>query len=160
MLKKATSNVLALLPCSRTKSTLRASKGLRPCWIDPSERLRACFFEHPLPLTMRGSSGALIRYWSAIFHRPNLETAFGRKKDAQDIGAHGLIKIVVVTLVVMSHFCILPGAIRACMDFCEPTAVSRFNLGILICFGFRYSSFGFTLKKYDMDHINFSRPTI
>ncbi len=38
MLKKAASGVLALLPCSRTMSTLRASKGLRPCWTD--------FFEH------------------------------------------------------------------------------------------------------------------
>jgi len=34
MLKKAASGVLALLPCSRTESTLRASKGLRPCWTD------------------------------------------------------------------------------------------------------------------------------
>jgi len=50
MLKKAASGVLAILPCSRTESTLRASKGLRPCWIDPSERLRACFFEHSLQL--------------------------------------------------------------------------------------------------------------
>ena len=33
-------------------STLRASKGLRPCWTD--------FFEHSLPLTMLGSSGAYI----------------------------------------------------------------------------------------------------
>ena len=45
--EKSASGVLALLPCSRTESTLRASKGLRPflrlCsgqdWIDPSERL-------------------------------------------------------------------------------------------------------------------------
>ncbi len=54
MLKKAASSVLALLPCSRTMSTLRASKGLRPCWTD--------FFEHSLPLTMWGSSGACIGY--------------------------------------------------------------------------------------------------
>jgi hypothetical protein len=52
MFKKAASGVLALLPCSRTGSTLRASKGLRPCWTD--------FFEHSLPLTMRSSSGAFI----------------------------------------------------------------------------------------------------
>ena len=82
MLKKAARDVLALLPCSRTMSTLRASKGLRPCWIDPSERLRACFFEHSLPLTMRGSFGAFIGCWSAIFNRPfkefqNQETAVG-----------------------------------------------------------------------------------
>jgi hypothetical protein len=32
MLKKATSGVLAILSCSRTESTLRASKSLRPCW--------------------------------------------------------------------------------------------------------------------------------
>jgi len=30
MLKKAASGVLAILPCSRTKSTLRAPKWLRP----------------------------------------------------------------------------------------------------------------------------------
>lgn len=70
MLKKAASGVLALLPCSRTMSTLRASKGLRPCWIDPSERLRACFFEHSLPLTMWGSSGACIGYWRELFNSP------------------------------------------------------------------------------------------
>jgi hypothetical protein len=44
MLKKAASGVLALLPCSRTESTLRAPKGLRPCWTD--------FFEHS-PQLMR-----------------------------------------------------------------------------------------------------------
>jgi len=38
--------VLGLLACSRTPCTLRAPKALRPCWIDPSERLRACLFEH------------------------------------------------------------------------------------------------------------------
>ena len=62
MLKKAASGVLAILPCSRTMSTLRASKGLRPCWTD--------FFEHSLPLTIRGSSEAFIGYWSKIFNRP------------------------------------------------------------------------------------------
>ena len=40
VLKKATSSVLAILPCSRTESTLRAPKRLRPCWMD--------FFDHPL----------------------------------------------------------------------------------------------------------------
>ncbi len=73
MLKKAASGVLALLPCSRTMSTLRSTKWLRPCWIDPSERLRACFFEHSLPLTMRGSPGAFIGCWSEIFNRPSLQ---------------------------------------------------------------------------------------
>ncbi len=62
MLKKAASGVLAILPCSRTMSTLRASKGLRPCWTD--------FFEHPPPLTIRDSSGAFIGHWSEIFNRP------------------------------------------------------------------------------------------
>ncbi|MEC4681100.1 MAG: hypothetical protein VST67_10435, partial [Nitrospirota bacterium] len=65
MLKKAASGVLAIVPCSRTESTLRASKWLRPCWTD-------CF-EHSLPLTIRGSSGAFIGYWSAIFNRPGME---------------------------------------------------------------------------------------
>ncbi len=63
MLKKAASGVLALLPCSRTMSTLRSSKWLRPCWRN--------FFEHSLPLTMRGSSGACIGCWSEIFNRPS-----------------------------------------------------------------------------------------
>jgi len=42
MLKKAASGVLALLPCSRTGSTLRASKRLQHCWTN--------FFEHSLSL--------------------------------------------------------------------------------------------------------------
>jgi len=33
---------------SRTPCTLRAPKGLWPCWTNPSERLRAGFFEHSL----------------------------------------------------------------------------------------------------------------
>ncbi len=57
----------------------------------------------------------------------NLETAVGRKKAVQEIGVHGEIQKVVVTSVVMRHFCILPGAPRACADFCDPTAVSRLN---------------------------------
>jgi hypothetical protein len=35
------------------------------------------------------------------------------------------IKKFVVTLWVMRHFLILPGAARACVDFCDPTADSR-----------------------------------
>ena len=54
--------------------------------------------------------------------------AVGRKKDVYDIGVHGEIQKVVVTFVVMRHFCILPGAPRACADFCDPTAVSRLDL--------------------------------
>jgi len=60
--------------CANPKSTLRASKGLRPCWTDPSERLRACFFEHSLPLTILGSSRAFIGNWREIFNSPNKET--------------------------------------------------------------------------------------
>ncbi len=41
------------------------------------------------------------------------------------MGVHGEIQKVVVTSVVLRHFCILPGAPRACADFCDPTAVSR-----------------------------------
>jgi hypothetical protein len=37
----------------------------------------------------------------------------------------GEIKKFVLTLWVMRHFLILPGAPRACVDFCDPTAVSR-----------------------------------
>ncbi|MGV6817253.1 MAG: hypothetical protein ACWA44_08310 [Thiotrichales bacterium] len=32
-----------------------------------------------------------------------------------------------VTLLVMSDFSVLPGAPRACTDFCDPTAVFRFS---------------------------------
>jgi len=55
----------------------------------------------------------------------NLETAVGRKKDAQGIGGNREIKKFVVTLWVMRHFLIVRGAPRACADFCDPTAVSR-----------------------------------
>ena len=34
LLKKAASGVLAIVPCSRKTSTLRAQKWLRPCWTD------------------------------------------------------------------------------------------------------------------------------
>ena len=69
MLKKAASGVLAILPCSRTPCTLRASKWLRPGWTS--------FFEHSLPLTMRGLSGAFIGCWSEIFNRPFLDFGTG-----------------------------------------------------------------------------------
>lgn len=53
MLKKFTSGVLALLPCSPTGSTLRALKELQPCWMD--------FFEHfrgqPMRIFILGVSG-------------------------------------------------------------------------------------------------------
>jgi hypothetical protein len=39
LLKKATSGVLAIFPCSRTGSTLCAQNWLRPCWTN--------FFEPP-----------------------------------------------------------------------------------------------------------------
>jgi hypothetical protein len=62
---------------------------------------------------------------SSIKRSLNLETAVGRKTAVQDIGVHGEIQKVVVTFVVMRHFCILLSAPRACVDFCDPTAVSR-----------------------------------
>ena len=62
MLKKAASGVLALLPCSRTESTLRASKWLRPCWTD--------FFEHSLPLVRAGLPEASMGLEPEIFNRP------------------------------------------------------------------------------------------
>jgi hypothetical protein len=61
MLKKATSGVLALLPCSRTGCTLRASKGLRPCWAD--------FFEHSRRLLISNSSRLRMRPVGEIFNR-------------------------------------------------------------------------------------------
>ncbi len=58
----------------------------------------------------------------------NLETAVGREKEEPGI---------VVCMVksknswspwFMRHFCIVRGAPRACVDFCDQTAVSRFKL--------------------------------
>jgi len=45
MMKKTASGVLVTLPCSRTGSMLRASKWLRPCWVD--------FFDHSYQLLMK-----------------------------------------------------------------------------------------------------------
>ncbi|WP_447970749.1 hypothetical protein [Nitrospira sp. M1] len=45
LLKKSASGVLAILPCSRITSTLRASKWLWPCWTDFFEPTRG--FWHP-----------------------------------------------------------------------------------------------------------------
>jgi len=46
------------------------------------------------------------------------------QKRRYGIGVHGEIKKFVVTLWVMRHFYIVRGAPRACVDFCDPTAVS------------------------------------
>ncbi len=62
MLKKAASGVLALLPYSGTKCTLRASKRLRPSLRHDSGQDWTDFFEHSLPLTMRSYSGSFIDY--------------------------------------------------------------------------------------------------
>ena len=58
----------------------------------------------------------------------NLETSVGREKDMQAIGAHGETEKLVVTLRVIRAFSVLPGAPRACLDFRDPTEVSRFKL--------------------------------
>jgi len=47
-----------------------------------------------------------------------------QKKDASGMGAHGAIKKMRGHLWVMRHFFIVRGAPRACVDFCDPTAVS------------------------------------
>ncbi len=98
--------VLAILPCSRTECTLRASntKGspygmskairalrdlasnsrpfLRLCsgqdWADPSERLRACFFEPSRRLLILILAWAYMRRASAIFNRPIHEILSGK----------------------------------------------------------------------------------
>ncbi|MEC4681955.1 MAG: hypothetical protein VST67_14825 [Nitrospirota bacterium] len=62
MLKKAASGVLAIVPCSRTESTLRASKWLRPCGTD--------FFEHSLPLMMSVSLRGCMGHRREIFNGP------------------------------------------------------------------------------------------
>ncbi len=62
MLKKAASGVLALLPCSRNASTLRAPKGLRPCWTD--------FFDHSLPSRMRVYRRQFMSDRNEMFNSP------------------------------------------------------------------------------------------
>jgi len=67
MLKKAASGVLAIVPCSRTESTLRAPKWLRPCWAD--------FFEHSFPLMMSVSVRGGMGHRLEIFNGPLTETS-------------------------------------------------------------------------------------
>ncbi len=67
MLKKVASGVLTLLPCSRTESTLRAPKGLRPCWTN--------FFEHSLSLVMGGLSGEFMGHEHELFNKPMIISA-------------------------------------------------------------------------------------
>jgi hypothetical protein len=67
--EKAASGVLAILPCSRTPCTLRASKWLRPCWTD--------FFEHSLQLIIAVSAWACICHGNEIFNSPYHENDKG-----------------------------------------------------------------------------------
>jgi len=72
MLKKAASGVLALVPCSRTESTLRASKWLWPCWTTP--RLREdMLFEHSRCLLMLATLWTFWGYLRKIFNRSMVE---------------------------------------------------------------------------------------
>ena len=71
----------------------------------------------------------------------------------------GEIKKFVVTLWVMRHFLILPGAPRACVDFCDPTAVSRFKSKYAKFFPFHSYDTGQagnteTTRKYPIPPVN------
>jgi len=79
------------------------------------------------PESLQQKYRLLPRYEKICF---NLETAVGRKKAVYGIGVDGEIKKVEVTSGVMRHFFILPGASKTCADFCDPTAVFRFNFPI------------------------------
>jgi len=80
MLKKAASGVLAILPCSRTKCTLRASKWLWPCWT--TSRLREdMLFEHSRWLLMLATLWTFWGYLREIFHRPMVE-----RESLMDVG--------------------------------------------------------------------------
>jgi hypothetical protein len=61
MLKKAANGVVALLLCSRTESTLRASKRLWPCWTNffehPPNGYRSVYFEHLFAFDAKYSTG-------------------------------------------------------------------------------------------------------
>jgi len=93
----------------------------------------------PAPVNM-----SLVRI-KIILKIVNLERLVGHGKDMQNIDVHSEFKNCevlamdglmppegrmpeAVTLLVMSKFLDLLGASRACMDFCDPTDFSRFNL--------------------------------
>ena len=69
------------------------------------------------------------RYLSGKIYegRFNLETSVGSGKGMQDICVHGESEKFVVTQGVMRDFSGLPGTPRACVDFRDPTEVSRFK---------------------------------
>ncbi len=84
----------------------------------------------PMPTTVPPEKRTQVYLNCRLLHPHqllNLETAVGRKTNVQDIGVPGEIKTFEVTSVVMRHFFILPGEPRACADFCDPTADSRFK---------------------------------
>jgi len=68
-------------------------------------------FDHSPRLLTSVVPRAFTGHGSEIFNRP----------------VHGEIKKFAVTVWVMSHFCVWRGAARACVDFYDPTAVSRLN---------------------------------
>ena len=61
----------------------------------------------------------------------NLGTVVEREKDVQEIDVHREIGKFEVTLLVMRTFSSFLGASRACADFRDPTAVSRFYVPIV-----------------------------
>jgi hypothetical protein len=78
MLKKAASGVLAMSPCSRTVSTLRASTWLRPCWTD--------FFDHSRLLLIPISSRACMGHVREIFNRLTMELSVEMLNDERREG--------------------------------------------------------------------------
>jgi len=73
ILKKAASGVLALLPCSRTMSTLRAFKGLRPCWTD--------FFDHSHRLLISVAARVFMCFVGEISNIPIMANVFEASQD-------------------------------------------------------------------------------
>ncbi len=70
-MKKAASGVLAIVPCSRSTSTLRAQKGLRPCWTT--------FLNSPDAADSEQLPGEIWPLISSLFNTPG-EGRFGRQK--------------------------------------------------------------------------------
>ena len=54
----------------------------------------------------------------------------GRRKDMQDIDIHSEFSNGAATLLEINLFLNLPGALRACLDFCDPTEFSRSLSGL------------------------------
>ncbi len=76
LLKKAASGVLAIFPCSRSTSTFRAQKWLRPSlrqaqdWTNPSTDSGHAFLNRPVVVDRQGLPSEIWPLLSSLFNTP------------------------------------------------------------------------------------------